>query len=320
LVSASAFFINDYSKSGNIFYLAGGRPEMGDINNLRNFAVNTSLPKDPRSMKIYAIRNPTFTQESCSNLVDRDYPGWLDDSVTVKESSGEHGGETVRGTSFKKDERQILVHDSGSLQLMEESATFRWESVKNRMRAANQSFRGEQNMTFEDTLLVSKDEALNRSIDYALDHGGLPADWFVSSRAVSVEMGMGCTFACDYLIYLDRKVDGYPVVGSGGEGAMVGMTPLGEVSNYIVLWRDISGVKRTAHIVSSETALAYLDRHPAHCTMHGKVTIERIELGYYSAPFDNVQTEMNPVWVFYTNPQCTQYEFVDALGLRFSRA
>ena len=39
LVSASAFFINDYSKSGNIFYLAGGRPEMGDINNLRNFAV-----------------------------------------------------------------------------------------------------------------------------------------------------------------------------------------------------------------------------------------------------------------------------------------
>ena len=298
----------------------GGTPEMGDINNLQNFTLNTSLPADHPRMNIYDLKKPSYSRAIFLNLIKKYYPDWLNGSVDIEVKGVDVRGDTRHFTSLTKGSSQIWVWDSGYVEYYEAAASKRWQPVEDGMRRAKQSFHGEQGVIFEGNELISKDEARNISIRYARDHGGLPADWYISKSGGSTMMGGGSVILDSYLIYLDRRIEGFPVVGSGGEGAMISLTPLGEVNHYLVLWREISGVRKMTTIISAAEALAYLDRHPAHCTMHGKMTVEAIELGYFSSHFDGVQTEMGPVWIFYTNAKHTQYEVVDAAGLSFSRS
>ena len=322
LVSISTGLISDYYDPGRLSARSSaGMPVMGDINNLENFTLNTSLPEDQPLMKVFILEKPSYGRAYCEEQINKYYPGWLDGPVNVREIKGDNGG-TIRNTIFEKDGSQISVRDSGQLDYYNRAVHERWDGVMSRMRQSCQSFYGDQDLVFEGNRLISKSEACNLSIQYAWDHVGLPAGWYVSYQGkwVTSNSYYNYTIVDGYSVRINTRLESRPVIGS--DGIRIGMTPLGDVSLCTFLWKDASASKKLTSTRSAAEALAYLDRHPAHCTCtcHGKVAIEGIEIGYLSVDFSSAaQVEMAPVWIFYTNPNRTEYELVDAVGLRFSQ-
>lgn len=159
---------------------------------------------------------------------------------------------------------------------------------------------------------LTEEEAYNKSLKFINSHGGLPEGWYFQSksRTVTTRCWDSISFIERYTFRFSKKINGYPVVGVG-EGINIRITSFGTVECYNVIWREIDSIKKNVTTVSAFQALVYLDK-----AIHYGVTVEKIEMGYYTVDSWDVQKEMNPVWIFYTNSEYDEYLCVDAVNLR----
>jgi hypothetical protein len=274
----------------------------GDISDLRNFTLNTTLPGDSHVMKIYNVVVPLYGRDWCEDQIRTFYRGWLDAVVEVKETE-----DPFISTVFYGNGEVISVHNSGNFEYHNNTASIRWHPV------LDDIMRIKRNQTGEPLpAVLSKEEAYQAAIRYINLHGGFPPGYTnfynstiqTSNGKVTVESG--------YIFHFTRNFSGYPLIGTG---AMIWITPLGDVVSYNRLWRDIGDVKRSVRVVSAQQALEYLDKNGF---VYEKMPIEKVELGYYTGYHEDILKELAPVWIFYTDLQQSEYRVVDAVGLNFA--
>jgi hypothetical protein len=273
----------------------------GAISDLRNFTLNTTLPGESPLMKIYKVIVPQYDRGWCEEQIRTFYPGWLDAGVEVKETK-----DPFVSTIFSTDTEVISVHSSGNLEYYNNTASIRWHPVLNEIMRIKRNQTGEPLPT-----VLSKDEAYQAAIRYIDLHGGFPPGYTNFHNSTIQTSNGKITVESGYLFRFARIFSGYPEVGPG---AMIWITPLGDVVTYSRLWRDIGAVKGTVKIVTAQQALEYLDKNGF---VYETEPIEKVELGYYSGYHEDILKELSPVWIFYTDQQHSQYRVVDAVGLTF---
>ncbi len=383
--------------ASNTNQMTSSNPIVFGSGEVRNLTLNTMLPNDTPSMKIYNLLVPQFNLSYCKNVVNNFYPEWLGDDVKVNEIYDDDN--TFFSTCFVKGNETIRIYKSGALEYFNRSAQQKWRdywtyslteskssdgAIFNTSPPGNASEessnsdlsqlsdnakdakknetsgRGVKNIngtenngaqtnssnnndtTKNETPLngcssdsknetvdnnysspsrlvvldnqISSAEAYNRSIEYIKAHGGLPKDFYLfwNGTAVILKETPKVMVIAHYIFCFGRKVDGYPVLGAGGDFAKLVITPLGDVELYLVLWRELGSAEKSTATVSASQALECLDKN-----VHGHFTIERVELGYYSAASWETQTKMTPVWIFYTSQKGRKYFCVDAVESRF---
>lgn len=342
-----------------------------------NLTINTTIPNESASMKIYSLTVPDFNLKYCTNLINETYPGWLSDDVKINEIDVDEDGSGIDVISFVKENESIDVYKSGAFHYFNDSALPKWmnyceDFVKNYTKSEannesiyqntsansnNESLPGNgrdsknlnetnnndtqkngteslnqiksnstsQNSTTENatktnknTILIepdgqiSRDKAYNVSIEYIKNHKGFPKEEYYLGENYSSFRGiphLNIEILVEYHFIFRRKIDSFPVMG--GDGIHIALTPFGDVDYYRVLWRQISKAEKSVTTVNATAAIAYLDNKANFRMGPGKLTIEKIELGYYGFFSDDVQKKLAPVWIFWCNCDSEDNNYVN---------
>jgi len=314
-------------------------------NSTGNLTLNTSLPDGTPDIKAYQISSPIFNLSFCKKTIEEIYPGWLDNETKIDDTRDKNS------TRFAKGDEVIWVNNIGCLEFTNWSAQNKWrelymDALYDRPSPINNNITGNRssgrsgdnstngttdngNSTKENgtssepvigntTLLtingqLSRAELYNKSVQYVKDHGGLPDNYYLSWDVHGETSRADRVVIEQFIFHFDRKIDGMPVVGAG-EGANVDITPIGDIYHYTVLWRDISDSYKNLTVKNATAAFNLLKEK-----IYWNLTIEKIELGYYSANFHKSQDKLLPIWVFYYDLEHNSYFCVDAVGLKFVR-
>jgi len=272
----------------------------GGDDEIKNITLNTTTSNDTFEMKTYTLKTPVVNETNCKDIINDLYPMWTDDNITTKaidnigigfnKSDGTNCTETISFTS------------GGRMDYINHSAERKWDDNLMAILSSNVSVE-----------LITKEEAYQLSLEYIKKHGDFPNGSFLFFNNTSTHTTPnGSIINYSYTFSFKRTFDGYLIAGSSGEGLKISVTPLGDVWIYSVLWREIDSIKNKITIKSSSDAVIYLDRHVSM-----NITIDRIEIGYFSDNSHKIQTELSPVWFFYTGSQNTNYLVVDAVGLGY---
>ncbi|WP_456477700.1 hypothetical protein [Geoglobus ahangari] len=153
--------------------------------------------------------------------------------------------------------------------------------------------------------LPSKEEAVEIALKALERYGGVPADAvlrevrteYVSYMDSSAgEVGKEATLV---VVSFKREINGFPVVGPGGE-ITVFIGENGTVVDLVKVWRmlEYAGEVR---IISPEKAYELLQNGKVLRKPMGKLNLEvvKIEPGYYAGGIGEKQDYYYPVWVFY---------------------
>ena len=297
----TGIFQIDHGGNGSSSLNDNIRKYTGDIRDLRNFTLNTTLPGESPIMKIYNVAVPPYDREWCEEQIRILYPGWLDAGIEVTESK-----EPFVSMIFSTDTEVISVTNSGNFEYYNKTASIRWSPVLNNIINIKRNQTGEPLPA-----VLSKEDAYQAAIRYINIHGGFPPG-FTSFHNSTIQTSNGnISVESGYIFHFARNFSGYPLIGTG---AIIWITPLGDIVSYGRLWRDIGNVKRSVRVVSARQALEYLDKNGF---VYEKMPIETVELGYYSGYQMNILKELSPVWIFYTDQGYSEYRIVDAVGLKF---
>ena len=119
-----------------------------------------------------------------------------------------------------------------------------------------------------------------------------------------------------YHVNFQRKFDGRNLIG---DGAVVSISPTGQIYMYEFYWKNIQESRHTEKVVSATEALLYLDTHlPVwFCSGQPSVVIDKIELGYHLGDHTDEWTETKPIWIMHaTVGNGPDYHFyIDAVNL-----
>lgn len=348
-LSVSIYYLNgslsNTSTNNHQFDNDGIGSHAGDA--INDLSLNCSFPTVNGKVETYRLLDFGYTVSDCKSIINQTFPNWLNENVLVKQTND--GNSTL----FSKGKERVSIFKSGGLLYGNDTATQSWtkyrsdilSSVNKKPTEANPKLNTNNTTANNDTPTnetidknqsiniigydqntcttyisfkntISFDDAYNISINFIKQHGGLPDDYYLAFKTSGKLKTHNYEFVDSYILNINRKINGCPIVGRGGEGAKLWITPLGDVAIYQVLWRNISTIDENISTISASTAFTYLK---SKCNSNANLTmsIEHIELGYYSDDFETAQELLKPVWIYYTDKACTHYIIVDAIGMKY---
>jgi hypothetical protein len=328
-ITTNLFVSNNYSKQMN---QEGGHNYITSAGNRTgNLSLNISLPSENVEIKVYNLVVPKYQVSQLNQSLDKYYPNWRDTDMKMLEMP------EINATRFSKFTDVIFIEEAGRLRYTNKTALDKWKTcyklvLDDIAKGDNVSqnnisdINGSANETTNSSSLktdelnaakalyekqISKDDAYNISLNYIQSHGGLPDNNYLSFSGHALLGYLNWEIPSYFAFRFQRKVDGYPIVGSGGDCANVKVTPLGDIYEYSVLWREFSDSFEKITVKNATAAFVSLES-----SVRGNWTIEHIELGYYSADAFKIISKSNPVWIFYTDKNRTNYFCVDAINLK----
>jgi len=278
----------------------GGEPH--GINTSYNTTYNVSIPRDTPKINTYELTNPDVSQQYCSILINNTYNRWIDNKTRIKNTND--------SIIYLKDNETIDINKmSGRLDYSNISAFFKWNDYQNKYLLNPQNI--ELNISNVDKInsLINSSVAYNISIEYMRTHGGLPQNMFLyQNRTINVKCySLNISYPSNYLFRFQRTIDSHPILG--GEGVVLTISPLGDILSYYLLWRNVINSSKSITVISALDSANYLNKH-----ITKNITVEKIEIGYYSNQDDETQYQLSPVWIFYTNKEYDLCTCVDAVN------
>lgn len=274
-------------------------------------SLHTDIPEGPSSVKIYNISNP-YSKVWAERIVSSSYSTWDFKNCNITEICNNNS------TLFQNGLESITITNTGVFLYNNKSAQNQNDKALKQYRYSIET----SNFSLGQYYSISSNDAYNVSINYILNHGGFPANYYLLSKSASNEMYRGYNYTTKYFFSFIRKIDGMPIIGE--EGIKIWISGLGNVTDYIFQWREIANVDHIQKISSAKTALNALENiiytktnsPQINITVNGTnstIDIYGIEVGYYSYPMFEMQFKMYPVWIFYTNAAKSKFVYTDAI-------
>ena len=92
-----------------------------------NLTVNTTIPNETFSMKLYTLSVPEFNLNSAKKMVNNSYPGWLSDDVKIRETDLDENNSSIDVISFEKGDEYFEIYSCGAFYYDNNSAVKKWE-------------------------------------------------------------------------------------------------------------------------------------------------------------------------------------------------
>jgi len=280
----------------------------GNLGDIRHLVLNTSIPEGRPRITVYGLGVPPITRDRYDRLVEKWYP----DSVFNCEAIGDSGS-SFEYRSLGEYEESIVFGPSGDIEYMNMSAEKRWNPIEKEVLFALSTG---DNGSIDSHGLLTRDEASRIAVWELQTHPGFPDGFYLETTHVSYIIGSNYSLISGYIFDFSRKLNGHRVIG---DRTYIHITPIGGISYYHAIWRQVMGQRYKATVVSATEATLYLDTHlPVwFCGVQPGVRIDKVELGYHFGYWEDIWPEMRPVWIFNATvgEDSRDTFYVDALNL-----
>jgi hypothetical protein len=280
----------------------------GDLGDIKHLELNTTVPKERPTVKIYNLGLPPFGREWADRQVETRFPGWTYGRVLESKTYREY---TYLG--LENPNETISIYGNGHVEywnesVLEGSTKTIWDIYTHNESALNASGSPHNFITEED---------VNSLAFKVLSAHCNPPDGFYLDHIQTVWLGyINVSLVDMYHVNFQRKFDGRNLIG---DGAVVSISPTGQIYMYEFYWKNIQESRHTEKVVSATEALLYLDTHlPVwFCSGQPSVVIDKIELGYHLGDHTDEWTETKPIWIMHaTVGNGPDYHFyIDAVNL-----
>jgi hypothetical protein len=280
----------------------------GDLGDIEHLILNGSIPEGRPKIPIYALGVPSVTRDWCDKQIKKWYPDSIFSSDTPTDSK--------KGFLYRNVEdfnESVGFGPSGEVHYFNLSDDNRWSPVR---QTVLEALSGSENDAPEPYGLLTRDDALKIATQALQTNPGLPHGYFLDAVHVSVIYGCNYSLIDNYILGFSREWNGFRVIG---DRADIVITPIGDILDCQVIWRQVKEPLYTARVVSATEATLYLDAHlPVYfCQDQPEVRVDNVELGYHFGFWDDIWTETRPVWIFNVTVGGNSKDnfYIDALDL-----
>lgn len=260
ILFAGGYFISEYPE----------KPTKVPLKTTDDLILATEFPESPKEVSIIAIEKPPILTEERAIEVASPFVDTLRKQKIESENDGAYW--------VKSDRAMVQAFPSGALIYSANLPDVR---------------EGEE---------ITGSEACENARRFIEDHGSMPSDAYLAGTDVltGINRATGDKKVKAYRFEFYHDFNGIPIRGNGGDSIKVRMNSYGEEGYYFNLWRKPTNIVESKPIISGEEAFEILQQRGRPIIKYpGDIYITKVQLVYYSAPFDKgMQEKLLPAWRF----------------------